>query len=253
MRSHQALITHFLYPSEVFMIRLDDLFVHGWKIYQDTDGFCFGTDAILLSAFAAEKRFSHAVDLCCGTGILPLLLASYDCAKHVCGVEISPHSVDLARRSVSLNGIGDRVEILCEDLRSCSLPCGKADLVTANPPYFLPGSGKEPRKEVLIGRQEDLCTFSDVADCASRLLKFGGRFCFVHKPERLCEVLSVASACGLEPKVLRLVYPKADRPPELILVECKKGAASGLKVEPPFVLYESDGGETEMFHAVHRF
>lgn len=235
------------------MIRLDDLFVHGWKIYQDTDGFCFGTDAILLASFAAQKRFSHAVDLCCGTGILPLLLASYDCAKSVCGVEISSHSAQLAQKSVALNGLEDRVSIFCEDLKETTLSNGRFDLVTANPPYFVPGCGKSPREGVLEGRSEASCSFADVVKCASRLLKFGGRFCFVHKPERLCEVMATASSFGLEPKVLRLVYPKAGRAPELILVECKKGAASGLKVEPPFVLYESDGSETLQFREIHRF
>ena len=235
------------------MIRLDDLFVHGWKIYQDTDGFCFGTDAILLSAFASEKRFSCAVDLCCGTGILPLLLASCNCAEEVFGVEILPHCADLAERSIALNGIGDRVKILCEDLRKTTLPSGKFDLVTANPPYFLPGTGKKSKETVETSRREENCTFFDVAACASRLLKFGGRFCVVHKPERLSEVLSVCASLRLEPKVLRLIYPRIDRAPELFLLECKKGAACGLKVDSPFVLYESDGSETARFQEIHRY
>lgn len=235
------------------MIRLDDLFVHGWKIYQDTDGFCFGTDAILLSSFAAEKRFSTAVDLCCGTGILPLLLASYDCAKAVYGVEISPASASLARKSIDLNGISDRVTVLCEDLRTTSLPAGTFDLVTANPPYFLPGTGKPAKDAVEPSRREETCTFFDVAACAARLLRFAGRFCFVFKPERLCEAMSVCSAMKLEPKVLRLICPRADRAPELFLMECKKGAAPGLKVEPPFILYDESGNETPQFQSAHRY
>ena len=253
MRLFGALITHFLYPLEVFMIRLDDLFVHGWKIYQDTESFCFGTDAILLGAFAAEKRFAKAVDLGCGTGILPLLLASYPCAETVCGVEISPHSAELAQKSVVLNGIEDRVKILCEDLRNTTLSAGKADLVTCNPPYFLPGTGKVSSEKKESARREETCTFAEIAACAARLLKFGGRFCFVHKPERLCHVSAVASSLGLEPKVLRFIYPKADRSPELFLMECKKGAAAGLKVDPPFVLYDESGNETPTFQAIHRF
>ena len=235
------------------MIRLDDLFVHGWKIYQDTDGFCFGTDAILLSSFAAEKRFSTAVDLCCGTGILPLLLAANDCAEKVYGVEISQSCTNLAKRSVELNGLEERVEILCEDLRNPSLPVGKFDLVTANPPYFSTGTGKMSKPSVESSRREETCLFSDVAKTASRLLRFGGRFCFVFKPERLSEAMSVCSDLHLEPKVLRLIYPKKDRPPELFLMECKKGAAVGLKCEPPFVLYEDNGEETPQFRSVHRF
>ncbi len=235
------------------MIRLDDLFVHGWKIYQDTEGFCFGTDAILLSSFAAEKRFSSAVDLCCGTGILPILLASYDCCQTVYGVDISSDAVNLAQKSIEYNGLASRVSVLCEDVRKLSLPVGKFDLVTANPPYFLPGTGKPSAEGVNSARREGSCTFSDVVSAASRLLKFGGRFCFVHKPQRLAELISDCNRFRLEPKVLRLIYPKADRAPELMLVECKKGAAPGLQVEPPFVLYESDGEETARFRAVHRF
>lgn len=235
------------------MIRLDDLFVHGWRLYQDTDGFCFGTDAILLSAFAAEKKFTRAVDLCCGTGILPHLLASYPCAEQVCGVDLSVHCVDLALRSVALNGLEDRVRILCEDLRETSLAAGKWDLVTANPPYFAPGTGKRARSGVEESRSEISCSFDDVARAAARLLKFSGRFCFIQKPENLARTVRAVSAVGLEPKVLRLICPRADRAPELFLMECRKGGACGLKVEPPFVLYTERGEETEAFRSVHRF
>ncbi len=235
------------------MIRLDDLFVHGWKIYQDTEGFCFGTDAILLSSFAAEKVFHIAVDLCCGTGIVPHLLAAESCAETVYGVEISPSAAALAQKSVSYNGIFHKVKILQEDLRETSLPSGRFDLVTANPPYFLPGTGKPGKDSVLSARREDMCTFFDVASAAARLLRYGGRFCFVLKPERLCEAMTVCSAVSLEPKVLRLIYPKSHKPPELFLMECKKGASPGLKCEPPFVLYEETGEETPQFQSVHRF
>ncbi len=235
------------------MIRLDDLFVHGWKIYQDTDGFCFGTDAILLSSFAAEKRFSSAVDLCCGTGILPLLLAANDCAEKVYGVDISEACTDLAKKSVELNKLQGRVSVLCEDLKHTTLPSGQFDLVTANPPYFLPGTGKPARRAVESSRREETCTFSDVAVAASRLLRFGGRFCFVFKPERLTEAAVICCEVNLEPKVLRLIYPKKDRSPELFLMECKKGGAPGLKCDPPFVLYEESGSETVQFQEIHRF
>ncbi len=235
------------------MIRLDDLFVHGWKIYQDTEGFCFGTDAILLASFAAEKVFHTAVDLCCGTGILPLLLAAEDCAKTIYGVDISVPSADLARRSVEYNNIGEKVKILTEDLRDTSLPAGAFDLVTANPPYFLPGAGKPAKDKVLAARSEAEGNFSDVASAAARLLRYGGRFCFVFKPERLAEAMTVCSSVKLEPKVLRLIYPKVDKAPELFLMECKKGAAPGLKCESPFVLYDENGKETPKFQAIHRF
>lgn len=235
------------------MIRLDDLFVHGWKIYQDTDGFCFGTDAVLLSSFAAEKRFSTAVDLCCGTGIIPLLLAANDCAETVYGIEVSKSCTDLARRSVALNQLEHRVTVLCEDLRETTLPHGRFDLVTANPPYFLPGTGKVSKPSVESARREETCSFPDVASAAARLLRFGGRFCFVFKPERLAEAMTVCSGLKLEPKVLRLIYPKKNRAPELFLMECKKGAAPGLKCEPPFVLYEDSGEETPQFQSIHRF
>ncbi len=235
------------------MIRLDDLFVHGWKIYQDTEGFCFGTDSILLSSFAAQKQFYTAVDLCCGTGILPILLASNPHARKIYGVEISKSCTDLANKSVEWNGLQDRVIILQEDLKQTSLPTGKFDLVTANPPYFLPGTGKPARDGVESSRREGACTFFDVACAAARLLRFGGRFCFVFKPERLAETMTVCSRLQMEPKVLRLVYPKKDKSPELFLMECKKGAAPGLKCDPPFILYDEAGNETEAFRSVHRF
>lgn len=235
------------------MLRLDDLMTRGWKIWQDTDEFCFGTDAILLASFAAEKRFSLAADLCCGTGIIPFLLADRAEQAQIQGVDRSEHCIALARQSVELNGLTDRLRFFCEDLRNTFLPPGRCDLVTANPPYFRSCSGFRAKERLAACREEETCTFSDVAGCAGKLLRWGGRFCFIQKPERLAEVLSACSAVHLEPKILRLIVSKPGRSPELILVECKKGAQPGLRIDAPFFLYDASGAETEEFRAVHRF
>ena len=233
------------------MLRLDDLCCRGWKIWQDTERFCFGTDAVLLAWFAARKRYLRAVDLGCGNGILPLLLAKND--RAVCsGVEIDPYAVELAQKSVEENGLSARVRIFCEDLLQTSLPAGGWDLVTSNPPYFLPGAGKPARDAVSACRAETSCTFAQITAAAARLLRYGGRFCFIQKPQRLTEVFSVCSAQGLEPKELLLICPRVDREPEWMLAECRKGAAAGLKIHPPLVMYDAQGRRTPAFAAVYQ-
>ena len=232
------------------MLRQDDLMINGWKIWQDTEAFCFGTDAVLLAWFSARKLFHSAMDLGCGNGIIPLLLAEYDCAKQLFGVDRDAAAVALAQKSVFDNGLEARVKIFCGDFRQTTLP-GSVDLITCNPPYFLSGTGKTAKVAVAPCRTEQNGSFADFAAAAARSLRYGGRFCFIQKPERLPELFAACTAYGLEPKELLMVCSRDGRPPEWVLIECRKGGKSGLKVLAPLVLYDACGRETEAFSALH--
>jgi len=205
----------------------------------------FGTDAFLLSSFAAPKKKEIACDLGCGCGIIPLLWFRDSAASpsFVYLVDIQDQAVELSRISAQRSGLVDRVSIIQADLKILkSLPKGNVDLVTCNPPYKAKGTGVASRAESdLIARHEMACGIDDVCACASRLLRFGGRLCLCCLPERLPDVMHSMRRNKIEPKRLRFVHHKSDTPPWLFLIEGRLGGGVFLNIEAPLIMSSNDG------------
>lgn len=221
--------------------RLDDLQRNNLKIIQSPGRFCFGMDAVLLSGFVHTKKGDELLDMGTGTGILPILLSAKTECKTLTGLEIQEESADMARRSVEYNELGDRVKIVRGDIKESCEIFGKSsfDVITCNPPYMIGKHGISNEEEPkAIARHEIKCTFEDVAAAASGLLKPGGHFFLVHRPFRLCEIMNTLTSYKLEPKRMRLVYPFADREPNMVLLEAVKGANSRMTVERPLIIYK---------------
>jgi len=228
--------------------RIDDLQRNGYRIIQKKNGFCFGMDAVLLSGFAQVRKGERAVDLGTGTGIIPILLEAKTEGEHFTGLEIQPEMVDMASRSVQLNGLSSRVEIISGDIKEASRIFGKAsfDVVTSNPPYMTSSHGlKNPEEPKAIARHEVLCTLEDVVREAALLLKTGGRFYLVHRPRRLAEIISVLRAHKLEPKRMKLVHPFVDREANMVLIEAVRGGGVMMKVEAPIIVFREPGVYSE--------
>lgn len=224
--------------------RIDDLQKNGYRIIQDPKRFCFGMDAVLLSGFVRVQTGETVLDLGTGTGILPILLEAKTPGKHFTGLEIQEDSADMARRSVTLNSLEEKIDIVTGDICDASKRFGASSfsVITVNPPYMTKDHGLRNEADAkTIARHEVSCTLTDVLRESARILPHHGRFYMVHRPFRLAEILSEMREHGLEPKRLRLVYPFADREPNMILVEGLRGGKSGMKVEPPLVLYEKEG------------
>ena len=185
-------------------------------------------------------------DLGCGTGLLSLLLLQRQRDLIVTGLDIQPEAVRLARLAAEENGLADRLSFRLEDLRNTALPAGGFDLAVCNPPYFPPGSGPLPKGEARrAARTEESCTLEDACKAASRLLRWGGSFCLVHKPERLADLLCALRQSGLEPKRLRFAAAGPDKPPSLVLAEARRGGRPGLTVERPLLL---EGAELDRIY-----
>ncbi len=221
--------------------RIDSLERNGYRIIQDPGKFCFGMDAVLLSSFAGVKPGEKVIDLGTGTGIIPILLEAKTQAGHLTGLEIQEESADMARRSVALNGLSDKIEILTGDIKEADVlfKAASFDVVTCNPPYMIGMHGlQNPDAPKAIARHEIYCTLEDVLKQSSRLLKPGGRLYMVHRPFRLVEILTGMSKYGMEPKRMQLVYPYVDKEPNMVLIEACRGGKPRLTVEKPLIVYE---------------
>lgn len=227
--------------------RVDDLQLKGLKIIQNPEGFCFGIDAVLVSNFSQIKKNGTVVDLGTGTGIIPLLVSGKSSAKKIYGVEVQDDVAYMARRSVTLNKLEERIEIIHQNLKNIFdyLPKGIADVVISNPPY-MPAGGAivNPGSVKAISRHEVLCTLEDVMKTAAGLLKEKGGFYMVHKPSRLVDIIELGRRYKLEPKVIRMVHPKEGKEPNIMLIKCVKSGNPELRIMPPLYVYNIDGTYT---------
>ena len=224
--------------------RIDDLQRNGLKIIQDPERFCFGMDAVLLSGFATAPEGGRVLDLGTGTGIIPILMSAKTKAAQLVGLEIQEQSADMAKRSVMLNDLQEKVKIVQGDIKEAGqiFDAASFDVVTSNPPYMIGGHGlKNPDGPKAIARHEVLCDLEDVVKAAARCLKSGGKFYMVHRPFRLAEIMVVMHEYKLEPKRMQLVYPFVDKEPSMVLIEGARGGRSRITVEKPLIIYESPG------------
>lgn len=220
--------------------RIDDLQCKGYRIIQNESKFCFGMDAVLLSGFAKVKPGERVIDLGTGTGIIPILLEAKTKGAHFTGLEIQEESAEMAGRSVELNHLSGKVDIVTGDIKEASkiFSNGSFEVVTTNPPYMNDQHGlKNPELPKAIARHEILCSLEDVVREGAKVLKENGRMYMVHRPFRLVEIFDVMRKYKLEPKRMRLVYPYADKEPNMVLIEALKGGKPMLKVEPPLIVY----------------
>ncbi len=203
----------------------------------------FGTDAVLLKAFANAKKTDRLVDLGTGCGIIPLLMLRDGLLKEAVGVDISEEAAFLAEKTVNELEIKN-FKIINSDLNELK---GKIDfgchtLVTCNPPYKAPCAGlKNPDKVEMVARHEVACTLEDIISVGAKLLQTSGRFCLCHRPERLAELMYLMTKYKAEPKRLRLVAQRKGEEPWLVLVEGRRCGNKGLRIEP--MLYIEENGE----------
>lgn len=233
--------------------RLDDL-QNGYFIIQNTKNFCYGIDAVLLAGFARVKPGERVLDMGTGTGIIPILLKAKTSGEHFTGLEIQEESAQMARRSVVYNGLEKDIEIRTGDIREAAAIFGRASfsVVTCNPPYMTGSHGLvNPHLPKAIARHEVLCTLEDVISQAAQVLEPRGRFCMVHRPFRLAEIMGLMMKYQLEPKRMRLVYPYVDKEPNMVLIEGLLGGNPRITVEKPLIVYERPGVYTDEIREIY--
>ena len=238
---------------------VDDLQCRGYYIIQKEKGFKFGMDAVLLADFATGAPGGRVMDLCTGTGVIPLLMHGRGKGAHFTGLEIQEEIADMAGRSVRMNGLEDHISMVCGDLCDVGIKAsdeaggektgfkrGSFDAVTANPPYIKGGHGLvNEASSKMISRHEVYMTLGKLVEAAAYLLKPGGTFAVVYKPFRLSELITELFKARLEPKRMCLVEPHAGEEPNMVLLEAVKYGKPYLNCEPTLCCYCPDGKYTE--------
>ena len=235
-------------------LRSDELGRKGYRILQDPDAFCFGVDAVLLADFAEIPRKARVLDLGTGNGILPLLLYGRGRGSRYYALEIQEEAAELARRNAELNGLEDRITVICADaleaaryIESCFV-----DAAVCNPPYGLPaGSLSSPKKTKATARNQQGDTLDHLCRGAFEILKGRGKLFLVYPAPQMLSVMEKLQAHHLEPKRFRMVYPYTDKPANLVLIEAVKDARPMLHPMPPLVVYRKDGTLTDELKSVY--
>ena len=229
--------------------RIDDLEFKGYKIIQNTDGFCFGIDSILLSDFAKNIRNnSNVMDLGTGTGILCVLLSGKTQLNKIVGVEVQEEVANMAKRSVKLNHLDNKITILNENILNLEDKFDKSsfDAIVTNPPYKKMDTGiKNENNKKLISRHEVTANLEDFIKVSKNLLKDKGEFYMVHRPERLVDILYFMRKYKIEPKQIRFIAPKMGKEPNLVLIKGVKNAKEFLKFDKILYVYNEDGSYTD--------
>ncbi len=227
--------------------RIDDLQYKDLKIIQETDGFCFGIDSILLSDFAKNiKKNSKVADLGTGTGIIGLLLCKKTNLAEMTGIEIQEDVANMAERSIKLNNLEEKFRIINSNINEIFskklLEKNVFDVVVMNPPYKEVGTGEiNENEKKLISRHEIKANLSDFIKTASGLLKDKGELYIVHKPERMPDIIQKLRENKIEPKELRVVYSNKNSEASLILIKAVKGGKKFLKIDRPLYIYNESG------------
>ncbi len=235
--------------------RIDDLQYKGLKLIQNKNGFCFGVDSVLLSDFAKTiKKNSKVVDIGTGTGIIGLLLCKKTNLQKIYGVEIQKDVAEMAKRSVKLNSLENKFEIINCDIKDIFeyLKPNSIDSIVTNPPYKKANSGIRNEEEMqMISRHEVKCTLEDIVEKGAKLLRDRGEFFMVHRAERLVDIMCLLRKYCLEPKNVRFVHSKQNQKPNLILVKAIKYANPFLKIDKPLVIFDEAGNYTEEINQIY--
>ena len=233
---------------------VDDLQINGLGVIQKDDVFKFGTDAVLLSDFAAKVHSDTTLDLCTGNAIVPILMSAKTKTKEFCAIEIQEEIYSMAVRSVAMNGLSEKIRLYCENLVNAQNFFQKRsfDLVTCNPPYMKKNSAvvNDNLKKV-IARHEIMCDLEDIINISSQLMKTTGHLVMVYRPQRLCELICMMNKYNIAPKRIRFVHKNAKLEPSLVLVDGLFGGKSDVRIIPPLIMFDENQCESEELKKIY--
>lgn len=242
--------------------RIDDLGINDLKIIQNKEYFCFGTDSVLLANFVKSENSNNVIlDLCSGSGVIPIILSAKKKYKKIFGVELQSEMYDLFDRNIKINNLEDSIISINENIKNIKdirkkitsiMEKDKIDIITCNPPYKEIGTGLTTNHDVkTIAKCEVMCNLEDIFITSSKLLGKGGKLYLVHKPERLSDLIYLGRKYNLEAKEIRFVYPKIDKKPSIVLISYRKDGGNETKVLEPLIEYNDDMSYTDEIYRIY--
>lgn len=242
--------------------RIDDLGINDLKIIQNKEYFCFGTDSVLLANFVKSENSNNVIlDICSGSGVIPIILSAKKKYKKIFGVELQSEMYDLFDRNIKINNLEDSIISINENVKNIKdirkkitsiMEKDKIDIITCNPPYKEIGTGLTTNHDVkTIAKCEVMCNLEDIFITSSKLLGKGGKLYLVHKPERLSDLIYFGRKYNLEAKEIRFVYPKIDKKPSIVLISYRKDGGNETKVLEPLIEYNDDMSYTDEIYRIY--
>lgn len=242
--------------------RIDDLGINDLKIIQNKEYFCFGTDSVLLANFVKSENSNNVIlDLCSGSGVIPIILSAKKKYKKIFGVELQSEMYDLFDRNIKINNLEDSIISIKENVKNIKdirkkitsiMGKDKIDIITCNPPYKEIGTGLTTNHDVkTIAKCEVMCNLEDIFITSSKLLGKGGKLYLVHKPERLSDLICFGRKYNLEAKEIRFVYPKINKKPSIVLISYRKDGGNETKVLEPLIEYNENMSYTDEIYNIY--
>lgn len=242
--------------------RIDDLGINDLKIIENKEYFCFGTDSVLLANFVKSENSNNVIlDLCSGSGVIPIILSAKKKYKKIFGVELQSEMYDLFYRNIKINNLEDSIISINENVKDIKnirkkitsiMEKDKIDIITCNPPYKEIGTGLTTNHDVkTIAKCEVMCNLEDIFITSSKLLGKGGKLYLVHKPERLSDLIYFGRKYNLEAKEIRFVYPKINKKPSIVLISYRKDGGNETKVLEPLIEYNDDMSYTDEIYRIY--
>ena len=242
--------------------RIDDLGINDLKIIQNKEYFCFGTASVLLANFVKSENSNNVIlDLCSGSGVIPIILSAKKKYKKIFGVELQSEMYDLFDRNIKINNLEDSIISINENIKNIKdirkkitsiMEKDKIDIITCNPPYKEIGTGLTTNHDVkTIAKCEVMCNLEDIFITSSKLLGKGGKLYLVHKPERLSDLIYFGRKYNLEAKEIRFVYPKINKKPSIVLISYRKDGGNETKVLEPLIEYNDDMSYTDEIYRIY--
>ena len=235
--------------------RIDNLEYKNLKIIQNIKGFCFGIDSVILSDFAKDVRNnSIGADLGTGTGIIGILLSAKTKLKKIIGIEVQEDIADMAKRSISLNRLEEKFEVININIKNVEEKFKREslDFVITNPPYKKLDTGKVNENEYkYISRHECSANLEDFIKASKYLLKDKGSLYMVHRPERLADIIELMRKYKIEPKKIRMVHSTINKEASLVLIKAIKNAKAFLKIDKPLIIYNENGEYTKKKYKIY--
>ncbi len=241
--------TSFLKTGE----HIDDLQRDGLSIIQKKGTFSFGVDSVLLANFTQVKEKDRVIDIGTGNGIIPILIAAKSSPSHITAIEVQEEMADMASRSVKMNSLEDKIEIIHQDIKDyASSHLSEYDVVVSNPPYFKAGGALVSDNEAkMIARHEIKLNVDELFYSAGQVLKPRGRFYLIHRPDRLMDIFYASRKHQVEVKKAKMIYSRIKEEPKLIILECIKGAKSEIKWQKPLYIYDESGDYTKEVYEIY--